>query len=78
MFDQQTDNSDKSIQSVEAFCSDQGGVVVLLSKCSVAQVHAHLGGHAEEPGDQVVGLQQAMEVHLLDEDEEGLGGVLTS
>jgi len=73
---QQGDQAHKSIQGVETFRSDQSLVAVLLSKSPVAQVDAHLGGHSEESGDQVVRLEQPVHVHLLDEDGEGLGGVL--
>ena len=73
MLDQQSDESDKSIQDLEAYSTDHGGVVVLLSKGPVAQVHAHLGGL-----DQVIGLQQAMEVDLIGNDGEGLSGVLAN
>ena len=76
VFDKESNEPDESIKSVETLCPDQGWAVVLLGEGAVAEVHAHLGGHAEEPGDQVVRLQQTVEVHLLDEDGEGLGGVL--
>ena len=38
----------------------------------VAEVHTHLGRHAEESGDQVVSLEQAVHVHLLDKHGERL------
>ena len=63
---------------METLRHDRGGVV-LLHQGPVAQVHAHLGGHPDEEGDQIIRVHQAVEVHLLDEDDEGLvGGGLTS
>ena len=47
----------------------QVDVVFLLP---VAEVDAHLGGHAEEPGDEVVRLEDAVLVHQLHEDHKRL------
>jgi hypothetical protein len=38
----------------------------------VAEVDTHLGGHAEESGDEVVSFQKAVHVHLLHEHRERL------
>jgi len=39
---------------------------------TVAKIYAHLRGHTEESGDQVVRLKNAVLVHKLDEYDEGL------
>ena len=78
MFDQQGDQPDEGVQSVETLGSHQGGAVVLLGQSAVAEIHTHLSRHPEEPGDQVVSLQQAVQVHLLHKYGEGLGGVFAS
>jgi hypothetical protein len=38
----------------------------------VAEVDTHLGGHAEESGDEVVSFEKAVHVHLLHEHRERL------
>ena len=78
MFDEERDEADEGVESVETLGPDQGGAVVLLGQGAVAQVHAHLGRHPEESGDEVIRLQEPVEIHLLHEDGEGLGGVLAS
>ena len=43
----------------------------------VTQIHAHLGRHSEEPGDEVIGLEDPVLVHQLNEDDECLAAVLS-
>ena len=43
-----------------------------FSERSVAEIDAHLRGHTEESGDQVVRLKNAVLVHKLDEYHECL------
>ena len=78
MFDEESDEPDEGVQSVETLCPHQGGAVVLLGQGAVAEVHTHLSRHPEEPGDQVVSLEEAVQVHLLDKYGEGFSGVFAS
>ena len=69
MLNEQRNQPHEGIQSVETFSSDQRRAVAggsLVAECTVAQVHAHLSTQAEETGDEVVRLKDALLVHLLD------------
>ena len=64
MFDEERDEPYEGVEGVETLGAHQRRAVCLLRQCSVAQVYAHLGAQAEEPGDQIVCLQDALLVHL--------------
>ena len=72
VFDEQGDQPDVGIERVEAFGPDKRGRVVGLGQGAIAKVYTHLGGHAKEPCDEVVGLEDAVLVHQLHEDHERL------
>ena len=42
VLDEESDEPDEGVQSVETLCPHQGGAVVLLGQGTVAKVHAHL------------------------------------
>ena len=61
---QQLNESYKCVESVKALDSDTGHHLAGLRQCSIAQVNTHLGTETEEACYQVVGLQNALEMHL--------------
>ena len=64
VFDQQGNESDKSIQGLETLGPSQRLAVYLLCQGPVAYVHTQLNGETEEARDEVVGLQDPLLVHL--------------
>ena len=68
VFDQQCYEPHKGIQVVVTLGSDNSctgcWVVLLLSLSPIAYLHTHFSAQSEEPCDQVIGLQDALLVHL--------------
>lgn len=67
MFDQKGDEPNKSVKVMVALGPDNGragGGVLLFSLSAVTDLHAHLCAQPEEASDEVVGLQDALLVHL--------------
>ena len=68
VLDQQGDEAHKGIQVMVTLGPDDGGagrgVVLLLGLGAVADLHTHLRAQPEETSDQVIGLQNALLVHL--------------
>lgn len=68
MFDQQGYEPNEGVQVVVTLGSDDGcagcRVVLLLRLRPVTYLHAHFCAQPEEPRDQVIGLQDALLVHL--------------
>lgn len=74
VFYQQGYEPDERIQVVVTLGSDNGctgcWVVLLLSLCPIAYLHTHFCAQPEEPCDQVICLQDALLVHLEEEERE--------
>lgn len=68
VFDQEGYEPDEGVQVVVTLGPDDGRaggrVVLLLGLRPVADLHAHFSAQPEESCDQVVGLQDALLVHL--------------
>ena len=66
MLHQQSDETHKGIESVEAFGPDERRSVVRAGfpERTVTQIHTHLRTQAEEAGDEVVRFQDTLLVHL--------------
>ena len=68
MPEQQLNEPNECVEGVEALYSNAGHHLAGLGQRPVAQIHAHLGTEAEETCYQVIGLEDTLKMHLLQND----------
>ena len=64
MPEQQLNQTYEGVEGVETLYADTSHHLARLRQCSVAQVNTHLRTQTEETRYQVVGLQDALQMHL--------------